>query len=50
MTMSPITLHLILKEQIQNYKMEQELQYFDYKEYKQVGINLKGKKRLFFSI
>lgn len=40
------TLHLILKEQIQNYKMEQELQYFDYKEYKQVGINLKGKKQI----
>lgn len=40
------TLHLIQKEQIQNYKMEQELQYFDYKAYKQVGINLKGKKQI----
>lgn len=26
--------------------MENELQYFDYKEYKQVGINLKGKKQI----
>ncbi len=40
------TLHLIQKEQIRNYKMEKELQYFDYKEYKQVGINLKGKKQI----
>lgn len=40
------TLHLIQKEQIQNDRIEKELQYFDYKEYKQVGVNLKGKKQI----
>lgn len=40
------TLHLIQKEQIHNYKIQKELQYFDYKAYKQVAINLKGKKQI----
>ena len=36
-------LHLIKKDSIKNYNIEEELQTFDYKNYKNIQINLKGK-------
>ncbi len=36
-------LHLIKKEEIKNYTYNKEIQKFDYKNYKQIEINLKGK-------
>ena len=39
-------LHLILKEDISNYSYNAEYQKFDYKNYKDIQINLKGEKQL----
>ena len=41
------TLHLIKKENILNYSYNDEFQTFDYKNYKQIVINLKGKKQTY---
>lgn len=38
-------LHLITEDKIQNYKYDNEYQYFDYDEYKNIAIILKGKKQ-----
>ena len=38
-------LHIIEDSQIENYMQEKDLQKFDYKNYKNVEINLKGKKQ-----
>ena len=40
------TLHLVNSDKIQNYSYTLELQKFDYKEYKNVEINLKGKAQI----
>ena len=40
------TLHLVNSDEIQNYSYTLELQKFDYKEYKNVEINLKGKAQI----
>jgi len=39
-------LHLLLQEQIKNYKYDDDFQWFDYKELKQIKINLKGIKQI----
>src|SRR5699024_10770299 len=39
-------LHLIHKNQITNYKYDEIYQYFDYKNLKEIAINLKGKKQI----
>lgn len=39
-------LHLVKKEKIKNYKYDKEYQYFDYDKYKNISINLKGKKQI----
>ncbi len=44
------TLHLIKKESILNYSYNDEFQTFDYKNYKQIMINLKGKKQIYNSV
>ncbi len=41
------TLHLIENENILNYSYNQAFQKFDYKNYKQIAINLKGKKQIY---
>lgn len=40
------TLHLVNSDEIQNYSYTLDLQKFDYKEYKNVEINLKGKAQI----
>lgn len=40
-------LHLIQKESILNYSYNQDFQKFDYKNYKDILINLKGKKQIY---
>lgn len=40
------TLHLLSAEEIQNYSYNLDFQKFDYKEYKNVEINLKGKAQI----
>ena len=40
-------LHLIQEKDIQNYSFNQEYQKFDYKDYKNILINLKGKKQIY---
>ena len=40
------TLHLVNSDEIQNYSYNLDLQKFDYKEYKDVEINLKGKAQI----
>lgn len=40
------TLHLIKKEDWNNVSLKSEYQVFDYKNYKQIGINLKGNKQV----
>ncbi len=44
------TLHLIKKESILNYSYNDEFQTFDYKNYKQIMINLKGKKQTYNAV
>jgi len=39
-------LHLIKEQEIKNYKYDNEYQYFDYREYKNIAISLKGKKQI----
>lgn len=39
-------LHIVDKQYIKNYSYNQEFQKFDYKKYKDIVINLKGKKQL----
>ena len=39
-------LHLIKKETIKNYKYDNNFQYFDYKEIKNIKVNLKGEKQI----
>lgn len=39
-------LHIVQKEDIKNYSFTQEFQKFDYKNYKDIIINLKGEKQL----
>lgn len=39
-------LHLINKKEIKNYKVDNTYQYFDYQKYKNIAINLKGKKQV----
>ena len=39
-------LHLITEDKIQNYKYDDKYQYFDYGEYKNIAIILKGKKQI----
>lgn len=39
-------LHLIYKNQITNYSYDRDYQYFDYKDFKNLIINLKGKKQI----
>ncbi len=39
-------LHIVDKQYIKNYSYNQEFQKFDYKDYKDIVINLKGKKQL----
>ena len=43
-------LHLIKKESIINYSYNDEFQTFDYKNYKQIMINLKGKKQTYNAV
>lgn len=38
-------LHLVIEDKIQNYKYDNEYQYFDYGEFKNIAIVLKGKKQ-----
>lgn len=40
------TLHLLNAEEVQNYSYNLDIQKFDYKEYKNVEINLKGKAQI----
>ncbi len=40
-------LHLIKKEEISNYIFDNDLQKFDYKNYKNIEINLKGKSQIY---
>ena len=40
-------LHLINKEEITNYSYDNDFQKFDYKEYKNIQINLKGKAQIY---
>lgn len=40
-------LHTIVKEEIHNYSYDNEFQKFDYKEYKNILINLKGEKQVY---
>ena len=40
-------LHIIEKEHVQNYQGNKEIQKFDYKDYKNVEINLKGKVQIY---
>ena len=40
-------LHLIKEENIKNYSYNEKYQKFDYKDYKNILINLKGKKQIF---
>lgn len=40
-------LHLIKKEEITNYSYDNNFQKFDYKEYKDIQINLKGKAQIY---
>lgn len=40
-------LHLIQKEEVTNYAYNKDFQVFDYKKYKQVSINLKGKEQIY---
>lgn len=40
-------LHMIVKEEIHNYSYDNEFQKFDYKEYKNILINLKGEKQVY---
>ena len=40
------TLKMIKKEEIQSIKITDELQLFDYQDYKQIPVNLKGEKQL----
>ena len=40
------TLHLISKDKIKNYSYNDEFQYFDYEDFKQIAINLKGEKQI----
>ena len=39
-------LHIVKKDDIKNYSLNQEFQKFDYKDYKNILINLKGEKQL----
>ena len=39
-------LHLITEDNLQNYKYDDKYQYFDYGEYKNIAIILKGKKQI----
>lgn len=41
------TLHLVLKDNISNYSFSSEFQKFDYKDYKDILINLKGVKQIY---
>ena len=41
------TLHLVKKEDILNYSYNSEFQKFDYKNYKNILVNLKGKKQVY---
>ncbi len=42
-------LHIVQKEDIKNYSYNEDFQKFDYKNYKDIEINLKGEKQLFNS-
>lgn len=39
-------LHLLKKDNIKNYRIDKEYQMFDYEEYKNIQINLKGRKQV----
>lgn len=39
-------LHLVKESDIENYSYDKDFQYFDYKNYKKIKINLKGKKQI----
>lgn len=40
-------LHMIKKRDINNYSYDKELQYFDFKKYEKIKINLKGKSQIY---
>ena len=44
------TLHLIKEADIKNYQFDGKFQYIDYKEYKNIKINLKGKAQIYNAV